>query len=308
MILKKLHFPIFVLLALFFILQSCDKKPINIISKKSNIPEIDHLLDLGDKYFENVKYDSAYYYYNKAKSLCDTKTDHTRIIYSLARMSEIQQNQGDYAGSETTAIETIPFLNKSLNPYYESNLYNLLGVVYMKLFDFDNALYYYNKGANLKIDLVRKLKMKHNIAVVYMAKKEYHKAIQILLPLTLKKEVVNDPALYSKVLDNLGFSYFKAGESKGIDYMNQALKIKEQMKDDWGMAASYLHLTQYYKQSNPKLAHDYARMAYEKATKVNNVDDRLEALASLIQNSSGNQSKIYSEKYISINDSITKVR
>jgi signal transduction histidine kinase len=74
------------------------------------------------------------------------------------------------------------------------------------------------------------------------------------------------------------------------------------------MAASYLHLTQYYKQTNSKLANDYARMAYEKATKVNNVDDRLESLASLIQSSAGNQSKFYSEKYIHINDSITKVR
>ncbi|HAH53910.1 MAG TPA: ATP-binding protein [Flavobacterium sp.] len=308
MILKKLHFPFFVLLALFFVLQSCEKKEINIISKKSNIPEIDHLLDMGDKYFEHVKYDSAYYFYNKAKSLCDVKKDNTRIIYSLGRMSEIQQNQGDYFGSETTAIEALPFLNKAMNPSYENSLYNLLGVVYTKLFDYDNAIYYYNKGANLKIDEIGKLKMKHNIAVVYMAKKEYHKAIQILLPLTLKKEIINDPAPYSKALDNLGFSYFKVGNAKGIDYLNMALKIKIGMKDDWGMAASYLHLTQYYKQSNPKLAHDYARMAYKKATTVNNIDDRLEALASLIQNSLGNQSKIYSEKYIHINDSITKVR
>ena len=308
MILKKLHFPIFVLLALFFILQSCDKKPLNSIGKKSNIPEIDHLLDLGDKHFENVKYDSSYYYYNTAKSLCDIRKDTTRIIYSLARMSEIQQNQGDYSGSETTAIEALPFLNETLDHAYESSIYNLLGIVYIKLYDFDNALYYCNKGANLKIDEVRKLKMKHNIAVVYMAKKEYHKAIQILLPMTLKKEVINDPAPNSKVLDNLGFSYFKVGNPKGIHYLNKALKIKTSIKDDWGMAASYLHLTQYYHKTNPQLAHDYARMAYEKATKVNNIDDRLESLALLIQSSSGNLSKFYSEKYIHINDSVTKLR
>ena len=49
-------------------------------------------------------------------------------------------------------------------------------------------------------------------------------------------------------------------------------------------------------------------MAYEKATKVNNVDDRLESLALLIKTASGNQSKKYSAKYIHINDSINKVR
>ena len=308
MILKKIHFPILVLLTLFFLLQSCKKKQLNLISNKSNIAEIDHILDLGDKDFKNVKYTSAYYYYNKAKSICDAKTDNTRIIYSLARMSEIQQNQGDYSGSETTAIEALPFLNKTMDPSYESSLYNLLGVVYLKLYDYDNALYYYNKASQLKIDEIRRLKIQHNIAVVYMAKIDYPKAIQILLPLISKKEVQNDPAPYSKALDNLGYSYFKVNNPKGIDFMNQALKIKKQINDDWGMGASYLHLTKYYKQSNPRLATDYARMAYEKATKVNNVDDRLESLVSLIQSSSVNQSKIYSEKYIHINDSITKVR
>ena len=308
MILKKIHFPILVLLTLFFLLQSCKKKQLNLISNKSNIAKIDHILDLGDKDFKNVKYTSAYYYYNKAKSICDAKTDNTRIIYSLARMSEIQQNQGDYSGSETTAIEALPFLNKTMDPSYESSLYNLLGVVYLKLYDYDNALYYYNKASQLKIDEIRRLKIQHNIAVVYMAKIDYPKAIQILLPLISKKEVQNDPAPYSKALDNLGYSYFKVNNPKGIDFMNQALKIKKQINDDWGMGASYLHLTKYYKQSNPRLATDYARMAYEKATKVNNVDDRLESLVSLIQSSSVNQSKIYSEKYIHINDSITKVR
>ena len=308
MILKKLRFPIFILLSLFLVFESCEKKPINKPSKKSNLTEIDRLIDLGDKHFENVRYDSAYYYHNKAKSLCDVKTDNTRIIYSLARMSEIQQNQGDFSGSETTAIEALPYLTKTMDPSYECSIYNLLGIVYMKLYDYDNALYYYNKGLNLKIDTIRKLKFKHNIAVVYMAKQDYHRAIQILLPLTSRKEVLNDSAPFSKALDNLGFSYFKVGNSKGIDLLNQALKIKISIKDDWGMAVSYLNHTKYYKETNPRLANDYAQLAYEKASKVNNVDDRLESLALLIQTSSGNETKFYSEKYIHINDSITKVR
>ena len=74
------------------------------------------------------------------------------------------------------------------------------------------------------------------------------------------------------------------------------------------MATSYLNLTKYYKQTHPRLANDYARLAYEKGTKANNVDYRLESLALLIQTSSGNKSKFYSEKYIHINDSINKVR
>ena len=165
-----------------------------------------------------------------------------------------------------------------------------------------------NKGIELKIDTVRKLKFKHNIAVVYMAKEEYNRALPILLPLSTENEVIQDSASFSKVIDNLGYSYFKLGNPKGIEYLNQALKIKTRLKDEWGMGASYLHLSKYYKQIQPRLANDYARKAYEKATIAHNVDDRLESLALLIQSSSGNQSKFYSEQYIQINDSITTAR
>lgn len=307
--LNKVHFPIYILITvLFFTLQSCEKKSIQKTNKKSNLKEIDRIIDLGDYYFEKTKYDSAYYYHNKAKLLCNPKTDNTRIIYSLERMSEIQQNQGDYYGSETSITETIPYLNKSMDGTYKCSIYNYLGIINLKLFDYDNALYFYNKALNSKIDDVRKLSLKHNIAVVYMTKKDYKRAIKILLPLTLNTKVINDPTPFSKVLDNLGYSYFKVGNPKGIIYLNRALKLKEQLKDDWGMAASYLHLSNYYKESNSKLSNKYAQLGYVKATKVNNIDDRLEALVLLIQSSTGNQSKNYSEKYIQLNDSITKAR
>lgn len=308
MILKKLHFPILVLLAIFLILQSCEKKPIIQAANTTRLAAIDRLIDLGDKYLEKTEYDSAYYYHNKAKSMCNPTTDNTRIIYSLTRMSEIQQNQCDYSGSETTAIEALPFLNKTMDSTYECSIYNLLGVVYMNLYAYDNALNYFNKASHLQIDAIRKLKIQQNIAVVYKAKQDYQKAIPILLTLISRKEVQNDPAPYSKALDNLGYCYFKVGNSKGIDLLNQALKIKKQINDDWGMGYSYLHLSKYYKTTHPRLSNDYARMAYEKATKVNNIDNRLESLVTLIQSSSGNQSKLYSEKYIQLNDSITKVR
>ena len=308
--LNKVHFPIYILvIVLFFTLQSCEKKSLKVTEKKNNLNEIFRLRDLGDKYLEKAEYDSAYYYHNKAKSLYTEGKDNTRIIYSLARMSEIQQNQGDYYGSETTATEAINYLQKSMDAAYESSIYNLLGIVNVKLFDYDNALFYYNKALNLKTDEIRKLKIKQNTAVVYMAKKDYNRAVEILLPLSLKKEVVNDPLQNKNVLDNLGYSYFKVGNyTKGIDYLNRALKIKEQLKDDWGMASSYLHLSNYYKESNSKLSNKYAQLGYVKATKVNNIDDRLEALALLIQTSTENKSKNYSEKYIQLNDSITKAR
>ena len=136
----------------------------------------------------------------------------------------------------------------------------------------------------------------------------YKKAIQILLPLTLEKDVINDPDMFSIILDNLGYSYFKVDNSKGIDYMNEVLKIRLQEKNDFGLITSYGRLSEYYKKTNPKKAFNYALLGYEKSTKINDINDRLICLALLIEKSSGNQLKKYSLDYIRINDSLVKAR
>ncbi|MDI5887112.1 tetratricopeptide repeat-containing sensor histidine kinase [Flavobacterium yafengii] len=309
MILKKLR-PIVYFLSLFFflILHSCEKKTLNNSIKKHNTAEIDRLVDLGDKYFEESEYDSSYYYFNKAKLACDEKKDVPKIIYSISNLATIQQNQGDYSGSETTAMEAIPFLEKTTNPQYKWNIYTVIGINYLYAYDYENALYYYYKALNLKTDELRKSSIKNNIALTYMEMGNYKRAIQILYQLTFKKEVLNDTESFSRIVDNLGYSYFKVGNSKALNYLNQSLKIKKQKKDDWGLISSYYHLSEFYKKSNVNLGNNYARLAYEKATKLNSVDSRLECLKLLIQNSSANKSKEYSLKYLHINDSITKVR
>ncbi|TDE53631.1 ATP-binding protein [Flavobacterium sp. GT3P67] len=309
MILKKLHTIVYFLSLFFFlILHSCEKKTLNNPNKKHNTAEIDRLVDLGDKYFEESEYDSSYYYFNKAKSACDEKKDVSKIIYSISNLATIQQNQGDYSGSETTAMEAIPFLEKTTNPKYKWNIYTIMGINYLYVYDYENALYYYNKALNLKTDELRKSDIKNNIAAVFMEKEDYNTAIKILQPLTFKKEVLNNPESFSRVIDNLGYSYFKVGDSKAINYLNQSLKIRTQRKDDWGLISSYHNLSKFYQKNNPNLAIDYALITYGKATKLNNIEGRLLSLKLLIELNTGNKSKEYSLKYLHINDSINKVR
>ncbi|MES2574320.1 MAG: ATP-binding protein [Bacteroidota bacterium] len=305
---KKSFFLFFTVAAIIIAGQSCEKKTKNQLTKKNNLPEINRLITLGEKHLKDIKYDSSYYYFNKAKSLCDNKKDTAKIIYTLLNMASIEQKQGDYSTSETTILEAFPYLKNNTNADDHWGVYTTLGTNYLHTFDYNLAFYYDNLALNLKTNKYRKANVKNNIAEVYIDMQEYQKAIEILSPLTIQKEVVNDPEILSLTLDNLGYSYFKMGNPKAFAYMNQALKIREQNKNDWGMTESYIHLSEYYKRQNPNLAYTYALLSYEKASKINNVDDRLESLKLLIQNSSESQSKIHSEKYIHINDSISKVR
>lgn len=305
---KKPLFIISILLAVFTVLSSCEKKTDDKPQKKSNLIEINRLINLGEKCFKEVKHDSSYFYFNKAKSLCNVKKDTAKIIYCILKIGYIQQNQGDYSGCENTLLEAFAFLKNNPKPNHHWAIYNIIGTNYLCISNYKQALYYNNLALNLKTDPFRKACIKNNIALVYMEMQNYQKSAQILLPLIRQKEVINDAELYSIILDNLGYSYYKTGKSKGIDYINKSLKIKKQIKFKVGIARSYIHLAEYYKNLKLNLAYRYALLAYQMATDVKNVDERLESLKLLIENSPENQSKIYSQKYIKINDSINKVR
>jgi signal transduction histidine kinase len=306
--LKKFHFPIIILfLVLLFPLQSC-KKEAQLTPKSKINTAYKNYFTLAEKHFSNQKYDSAFYYYNKSKLACDATIDNDKIIYSLLKMAVIQQMQGDYSGSETSATEAISYLKKNTITPYKCSVYNLLGINYNNLFDYDNAIFYYNQAFNQTTDELQKAIIKNNIAVIYMGKQNYQRAQQILLPLTRKKEVINNDENYARVLDNLGYCYYKISDSKSLPILKQSLEIRDKINDDFGMGASYTHLSEFYKNTNSKLSLDYTRMAYAKASKVNSVDDRLKSLAILIQNSFGQESKKFSILHLRINDSINKER
>ena len=83
---------------------------------------------------------------------------------------------------------------------------------------------------------------------------------------------------------------------------------RKQIKDDFGITTSYHNLSEFYIKTNPNLSYKYAQLSYEKATKINSVDDRLKSLALLIENSIGKESKKFSLLHLKINDSINQVR
>lgn len=307
MITKRIHFPIFILLSFILSgLTSCKKETTNSVNSKSKT-KYNHYLTLADTHFNNQIYDSAFYYYNKSKLECKPN-ENEKIIYSLLKMAVTQQIQSDYSGSETNATEAIPYFEEKTNSYYRVAVYNILGINYKNLNDYDNSIYYYNKAYHLAEDDLQKAIIKNNIAVVYMEKNNYLQAQQILSLLSQKKEVLNNPENRARILDNLGYCYYKLKNNKALDYLNQSLQIQIKTKNDFGMTTSYIHFSEYYTTKKSDLAKFYATLAYKKATQVNNIDDRLVSLNQLIKNTKGEQLKKTALLYLELNDSITRSR
>lgn len=305
---NKQNFPIYViLLVLTLVIQSCTKQ----VQEKVTIKDPTNYaknIALAEDYLNNQEFDSAFFYYNKIKVSSDPDKDQAKIVYCSLKMAYIQQVKGDYSSSESSATEAITFFHKTTDPFYKISIYNILAINYNHLYDHNHAIYYYNKALKLSKDEIQKIIILNNIAVSYIDKNNYQKAIDILLPLTLKKEVLSDEENYARVLDNLGVAFFKTNNRKSYAYLEKSLAIRKKINDDFGITTSYLNHSKFFKNKDYTLTNEYARMAYEKATKINNVDDRLAALSLLIEGNFGTESKKFSMAYLQINDSINQER
>lgn len=300
MILKRYNFPIFFIMA-FAVLFSCKKEEAT--NKKEN-PQFEKLLKRADSYYENQKFDSAIVYYYKAKLVCTPyEVDNTSL--ALYYIATIQKAQCDFSGSESTATESL-----KINPNYSQNFsfYNLLGTNYLELNDFEEAIKYYNLSYKEVKGQIEKCVIKNNIAYIYLKSKQFSKAKVILESIVKHDSLVANKKNYAKVLDNLGFAYFKLNKTQAIDYLNESLKIRDSLQNDSESIASYIHLSEYYLNSNPTLAQDFAQKAYNSATAINSPDDRIEAIKFQIASSNSDDVKKLALKQMSISDSINKIR
>ena len=301
MIQKKLISLIFSLL-IISIFSSCKKNNKEI--KKSSSSEFTLYYNLAEELFEAEKYESAYLYYNKAKSINDNLTNE-QTIFCLFRMATIEQAKCDFSGSEATVIEAFKV---STSTVYNPNLYNMLGIAYEEQANFTDALKNYQMAYTATSDNQYKSIIKNNIGVVFIENKEFKKAIIKLSEVLQEKFVLKDKPTYADVLDNLGYAYFKLNNPKAINYLSESLQIRDSIKDNYELIASYMHLSEYYINSNPTLAQDFAQKAYNSATAINSPDDRIEAIKFQIASGNSNDVKKLALKQMSISDSINKVR
>ncbi|MEN2401506.1 ATP-binding protein [Flavobacterium sp. MC2016-06] len=223
-------------------------------------------------------------------------------------MSTIQQVNGDYYGSKETLTDALTYVKKK--SVYTASINNLFGIAEKELSVYNDAVFYYKEAIKDYKDPIDKLFPLSNIAVVYIQQKKYDKAISVLESI-LSKKILGDKAQESKarIQDNLGYAYFKKGMTqKGFFLMTKSLEMKKQIDDTYGSIESYIHLAEYYAKIDINKSNQHALAAYNTATKLNSVDERLEGLQFLISNDHSAKNTKYVQKYFSLNDSIIKVR
>ena len=307
--LRSPFFYFFLLLSLF----SCEEKNTTNPDTELIRKEALSLRDKADGNYGKGNYSAAFYEFNKSKTLFETLKDSANIGYILIQMASVQQINGDYYSSKETLTEALPYAKT--NEDYSNCINNLLGIADKELSLFDDAIFYYKKSVSYSNNLDKKQSPLNNIAAVYIQQKEYNKAItllEFLLESPASKEILKDKtktSRKSRYQDNLGYAYFKKGlDKKGILLMNEGLETRIKSSDIYGSIESYLHLADYYSKHNLKKSDKNALAAYNISTKLNSIDERLEALQILISNDNTRNTAKYTQKFFTLNDSIIKVR
>ncbi|MFH6999322.1 sensor histidine kinase [Flavobacterium sp. FlaQc-57] len=303
---------LFLILGISLYLIKCTKNEIQ-INKKDNTAQIKKLLDKADILFDTYRFENSYYYFNEAQLLCDTRTDYVDYVYALTCMASVEQSLGDFTASEILLTKTLPHLKKIKKPRFAANVYGQFGANYYYTYDYNNSLFYYTKALHLKTSNYRKIAVLNSICLIYIKQKKYKLAESILIPISKIKTICkNDITLndneYSRILDNIGICYREQGKPEALDYYKRSLAIKLRLKEYNGLLYNYLHLAEYFQNTNQPLANTYAKKAYVFSNKLNDASNKLQSLKLLTKTSKGNDVKKYSLKFIQLADSITTLK
>ena len=310
----KVYFP-FLVLSFFILITSCDKEDKAISDDAHKVTSSVDTIKLAWSYHEKAtlydndkNYDSAFYYYNAAKNLFAIKKDSLSTGYALIFMARIQYISGDYFGSEATATEAMVYVENSEETAYRKEVYNMLGMNYKKLLNYDEALLYYNKSLRMAKDTLSKCIIRNNKATVYMEQKKYDQSVKELKELLQSTVVLNDSATKARVLTSLGNTYLRMNKPQAVNYLEEGFKIRQHINSPTDLMSSYVALSEAYVSGNRPLAKKYAEKAYAIAGDIKNDSEKLRALEVLILSSSGSDFRNYTVEYIALQDNIDIVK
>ncbi len=295
--------PFFIFLSIltFF---SCSRKEDQPSNKVNSI-----YYDKAYSFLEKGLTDSAFLAFSQVKDLYAEANDSLNIANCLIIMAVIQKDGGDYFGAQETALQALGYMDTKESKYkvYLSTNYNNLGVVSSALGQYKSALSFYELALKFSNDSNNTFSYQNNIAHCYQNIRQYDKAIAIYEGLLVKTK--DNPKRFARILSNLTRTkWLQRKDYPAEDELLEAMYIRKKEKDNWGLNASYVHLTDYYTLSDPVKALSYAEKMYEVAKELKSADDQVYALGKLVELTSSNEAKDFFREYQHLSDSIQQAR
>ena len=295
------------------------KKVVNValdkaILSKDSLSKAKAFTYLGDFYGANGISDSAYLYYFKAEKMYLKLHDNINMAKTRLSKAKRQYSESDFTGSEISVFNALRVLKgeEENNILYDS--YNLLGLVYNELGEYNKAIEYHSKALNslddkTPIEFQSKASSLNNIGIVYQIQNQDQRAIPYFEKgLKSKKDLIKyNPLVYTILLDNLGYSRFKIRENKGLpELFYESLRLRDSLHSTSGIISTKIHLSEYFaSKSDSKKALQYSKEALNVARNSKNHRNLLLPLKQLAIIEPA-KAAVYNKEYIHINDSLQK--
>nr|WP_321221832.1 ATP-binding protein [uncultured Psychroserpens sp.] len=277
--------------------------------------------NLARFYHSEQENDSAYYYYSIALKHYNLTDDLKYKATILLNIADIQDTEKDYIGSEENAIkalrifESFPKTEDNLDHLWILN--NLLGIISLKLGNYEKSLEYHYKAESIADDMragfYNKIYSINNRAFVYREQKKFEKSLDLYNNLRDIKEDYNeyDPTFYPLVLDNYAYTKLVAGHE---DYDNmkalfyEAYNISDDINDPITKLQVSIDISKFYlKQKERDSSLRYANISYDLAKETSSNEILLDALKVLSELKEGESGKAYLKEYIKLSDSLLHV-
>ncbi|MFV5687565.1 ATP-binding protein [Flavobacterium sp. ZT3R25] len=270
---------------------------------------------LGDYYESQSVSDSAFMFYYKAEKMYAKLGDNINLGKTLFSKANLLYKAGDFLGSEKSVFNVLRIVKgeKKINSIlYDA--YNLLGLIYNELGDYESAIVYNNKALTVIDDEIIPLEFQsratsyNNIGFLYLNSQKYLLAKEYFQKgLEQKNLIIQKPYVYTMLLDNLAYAKFKLNETEGLPEMfYQSLKLRDSLKLTSGIFINKIHLSEYFASKKDTVkALQYSKEALLLARNTNISRDVLVALKELAVIEPEKASD-YTKEYIRINENLQK--
>ncbi|SIS43852.1 hypothetical protein SAMN05421639_10544 [Chryseobacterium shigense] len=293
----KIFFSLFLLITLF----SCRRES-SIESSHKNFN-----YEKAKQFRTANKSDSAFYYYNLAKSDYTSTNDSLGAAKSLVNMAMLQNGSGDFYGSIESSLEANSLLKNEKDSTTRSTLainYNNMAMASNSLREYEKAYELFKKALKYVDNKEDEYLCYNNISDVLISQKNIKLAKKYLQKAILVKDSIN----YSRALNN--FAKAKYLDDKSYDPLPElykALEIREIQQDNWGKNASYATLSDYFAEKDKMKALFFAEKMLQTASNIKSPDDKKEALLRIIYLDPTNYLNNF-QKFNNVNDSIQTSR
>ncbi|WP_048501630.1 ATP-binding protein [Chryseobacterium sp. BLS98] len=289
---------IFFFLLIFLLLFSCKKKNL----------ALDNAFYKEARKFRNSNItDSAFYYYNLAKSDYLKDHDSTGAAKSLVNMAILQSKKGDFYGSIETSLEANNLLKNERDSIVRSTLassYNNMAISSSFLQNYDESAKFYIQALKYANPGENKFIYYNNIGDVLILQGKTKLAQKYLNNALLAKDSTN----YSRALNNLAKAKFLEDKNYNpLPELYKALEIRSRLKETVEQNSSFATISDYFTDKDQKKSLFFANQLLSTAEKIKSPDDQVQALKRIINLDPENYLKNF-KRFNFINDSIQTAR